>query len=162
MSVIRTKKSGFTLVEILIVVIILGILAAIVIPQFTDASQSAKTNSLSSQVQTIRSQLELFKSAHSTIAADNLFKTLTDKTTTWAELVNKTDGDGVKASGGAYGPYLQTIPVNNLNNLSTVKVETTTIADEAAYGAGTAVGFIYDRSTGKFWATDKTGLKITN
>ncbi len=37
----RTRKSGFTLVEILIVVIILGILAAIVIPQFTNASQDA-------------------------------------------------------------------------------------------------------------------------
>ena len=36
------KKTGFTLVEILIVVIILGILAAIVIPQFTSASESAK------------------------------------------------------------------------------------------------------------------------
>jgi len=35
-------QHGFTLVEILIVVVILGILAAIVIPQFTDAAQSAE------------------------------------------------------------------------------------------------------------------------
>ncbi len=54
-----TRKGGFTLVEILIVVIILGILAAIVIPQFTSASESAKASSLVSQMQTIRSQLEL-------------------------------------------------------------------------------------------------------
>jgi prepilin-type N-terminal cleavage/methylation domain-containing protein len=43
----RTRsRSGFTLVEILIVVIILGILAALVIPQFTNASQNARESSL--------------------------------------------------------------------------------------------------------------------
>ena len=41
-------KKGFTLVEILIVVVILGILAAIVIPQFSEASTEARTNSLCS------------------------------------------------------------------------------------------------------------------
>jgi len=54
-------KSGFTLVEILIVVVILGILAAVVIPQFTDASTDAKLSSLKSNLQTIRSQLQLYK-----------------------------------------------------------------------------------------------------
>ena len=44
---------GFTLVEILIVVVILGILAAIVIPQFTEASTEAKLSSLCSDLQTI-------------------------------------------------------------------------------------------------------------
>ena len=51
------KKSAFTLVEILIVVIILGILAAIVIPQFTQASNDARTNSMRSDLQTVRSQI---------------------------------------------------------------------------------------------------------
>src|SRR5437868_6507714 len=60
----RTRASGFTLVEILIVVIILGILAAIVIPQFTSASQDARKNSLTSQLQTIKAQTELARLQH--------------------------------------------------------------------------------------------------
>lgn len=49
-----SKPHGFTLVEILIVVIILGILAAIVIPQFTSASQNARVSGTLSTLQTLR------------------------------------------------------------------------------------------------------------
>ena len=58
------RNKGFTLVEILIVVIILGILAAIVIPQFTEASNDARTSALQSDLQTFRSQLQLYKVQH--------------------------------------------------------------------------------------------------
>ncbi len=54
-------RRAFTLIEILIVVVILGILAAIVIPQFTDASEQANDASVKSQLQTLRSQIELFR-----------------------------------------------------------------------------------------------------
>src|SRR5690606_10887309 len=55
------RANAFTLVEILIVVVILGILAAIVIPQFTKASESAVRSTLKSQLQTIVSQIELYR-----------------------------------------------------------------------------------------------------
>ena len=55
------RRSGFTLVEILIVVVILGILAAIVVPQFTNASNEAVKGALQSQLQTISSQMELYR-----------------------------------------------------------------------------------------------------
>lgn len=57
----RNQSRGFTLIEILIVVVILGILAAIVIPQFTNAAQDANESSARSQLQTMRSQIELYR-----------------------------------------------------------------------------------------------------
>src|SRR5438876_3332757 len=101
MNAYRTVKRGFTLVEILIVVIILGILAAIVIPQFTNASQDARKNSLTSQLQTIRSQLELYKLQHKDEAPPAL---VTGGATAWDEMVTKTDVDH-STSGTDFGPY---------------------------------------------------------
>ena len=63
MTRIRTRsiRRGFTLIEILIVVVILGILAAIVIPQFSDASDDAAANSAQSTLNMIRKQIELYR-----------------------------------------------------------------------------------------------------
>ena len=145
----RTNKSGFTLVEILIVVIILGILAAIVIPQFTNASQDARKNSLTSQLQTIRSQIELYKLQHQ----DKLPNILTSGTG-WTLLTSKTDQYGTVTSSGSFGPYLQQIPLNSLNQQSDVIQGT-----GAAAPTGATTGWVYDYGsvttpgTGKFWAT---------
>jgi type II secretion system protein G len=95
-------KSGFTLVEILIVVVILGILAAIVIPQFTNASTQAKEASMRSNLQSIRAQIQLFK-------------------------IKNDDGPPAVASfetqmtgTGNGGPYLQCIPKNPYTGGNTV------------------------------------------
>lgn len=54
-------RKAFTLIEILIVVVILGILAAIVIPQFTKASEDAQAGNVQTQLQTIRNTVELYR-----------------------------------------------------------------------------------------------------
>ncbi len=53
-------RKGFTLVEILIVVVILGILAAIVVPQFTNATQDAQAGNLKAQIKSLQNQAELY------------------------------------------------------------------------------------------------------
>lgn len=63
-------RSAFTLVEILIVVIILGILAAIVVPQFTSASEDAQVSNVETQLSTIRNQIELFRVRNNALYPD--------------------------------------------------------------------------------------------
>jgi general secretion pathway protein G len=147
----RTRKGGFTLVEILIVVIILGILAAIVIPQFTSASQDARRNSLTSQLQTLRSQLELYKLQH----LDQLPTDLVDgdATDTWVQLINKTNKEGTTGTGTDYpfGPYLQAEPKNPLNGESEVQVVTADVNPGAATTGDP--GFVINSANGKIWGT---------
>src|SRR5690554_4918226 len=103
MRTYRAYKSGFTLVEILIVVIILGILAAIVIPQFTNASQDARESSVTSQLQTLRSQVELYKLQHAERYPTDT-GTVAGTEWDWDLLTGKTNEDG--SAGGNLGPYL--------------------------------------------------------
>ena len=151
MTVRRTRKGGFTLVEILIVVIILGILAAIVIPQFTSASQDARKNSLTSQLQTLRSQIELYKLQH----LDQLPTTLVGATPNWDQFINKTNNQGATGTTSAFpfGPYLQSAPTNSLNAQTGILTVT---ADQTLGGAvtgGSNKGFVFNTVNGKIWAT---------
>lgn len=134
-------KSGFTLVEILIVVVILGILAAIVIPQFTSASTEAKESALVSDLQAIRSQIELYKIHHN----DNLPGTQAGNDFETA-MTNKTNVDGEVGTGAGYrfGKYMQRIPDNPF--CGTVGAENT-VTDG---GSATAPG---DDSSGWWFVT---------
>ena len=57
-------KTGFTLIELMIVVVILAVLAAIVMPQFSDQSDSSKEASLVSTLGIIRDAIELYRLQH--------------------------------------------------------------------------------------------------
>jgi general secretion pathway protein G len=145
-------KRGFTLVEILIVVVILGILAAIVIPQFTQASTEAKTNSLCSDLQSLRSQVELYKVQHNDLVP------LPEAAGTWNRMIYATDIDGATAAAPSkerdpandiiYGPYLERVPANPFNDLNTIKE----VAAKAA--ADNLTGWCIVTDTGEVYAND--------
>ena len=61
---LRTKRRGaaaFTLVEMLLVLVILAVLAAIVIPKFSGRSQQAKITAAQSQISSIEMALDAFE-----------------------------------------------------------------------------------------------------
>jgi general secretion pathway protein G len=119
-------RNAFTIVEVLIVVIILGILAAIVVPQFSDASTNAKDSSLKTNLQIVRGQVELYKlqqSAYPTLAG----------------FANEMT---VKANG--YGPYLQSIPNNPYWTGDAGK------ANSVGNGSAGTSAWYYNETTGEF------------
>ncbi|MDX9709740.1 MAG: prepilin-type N-terminal cleavage/methylation domain-containing protein [Trichloromonas sp.] len=58
LSKFRKSEKGFTLIELLIVVAIIGILAAIAIPQFASYRQKAFDAAASSDLKTMKTELE--------------------------------------------------------------------------------------------------------
>jgi len=118
----RTLKKGFTLVEILIVVIILGILAAIVIPQFTSASAEARISNLATNLQSVRSQLLLYKTQHNEAFPGSS----SDATLFGKQLTQYTDVSGAVSAtpdtSHPFGPYLQAVPMNPISNLTAITV----------------------------------------
>jgi general secretion pathway protein G len=55
-----TARSGFTLIEIMVVVVILGILAATIIPQFMGTTHDAKVSAAKSTIAELESALERY------------------------------------------------------------------------------------------------------
>ncbi len=97
------NRKGFTLVELMIVVLILGALAAIAIPRIIGGAATAKANACATNVDMINSQIELYYSQNSAYPAD--LPTLTNDTAYFP------DGAPVCPVTGL--PYPATLTANN-------------------------------------------------
>jgi len=161
---------GFTLVEILIVVVILGIMATIVIPQFSNASYQARENTLKDELRYLRIQIQVYRAQHRDVSPGYPNGNTSAAPTEAAfidQMTKFTSEDGqVSATGSSfykYGPYLSKVPANPLTGVETMVID----AGSGALAAPTTLGgWVYQPVTQKIapnqTGQDQTGVKYAD
>ncbi|MFW6058974.1 MAG: prepilin-type N-terminal cleavage/methylation domain-containing protein [Phycisphaeraceae bacterium] len=130
---------GFTLVEVLVVVLIVSILAIIVVPQFTSAAGETRDNALKMNLFRIRQQLEIYKEQHGSTWPS--LQNFADQLTLASNVSGETAAPGT--AGYLYGPYLRDIPANPY-----------TATNDVGDGEVGTSAWYYNEDTGAFHAND--------
>jgi len=138
----QRRSGGFSLIEILIVVIIMAIIAAIVLPQYHGITAQAGQSTLKENLAIIRAQLQMYRNQHEGFPHANSFAAemtyFTDISGNWSET---RDGEH------AYGPYLERMPMNTLT--SNRGVRGVTGAASTFSPPAVNAGWWYNESTGE-------------
>ena len=157
-------SKGFTLVELLIVVIILAILAAIIIPQFSGATDDAEQAAYDTNIANIRAAIDLYRQQHNeypgaviatggTCVNGVAVVGAVGEPAFLAQLRNYTNAAGEACTGTdpnefKYGPYLKDdLPVNPKGTTNTLTVVTTGVL---GLTSGSTGGWRFDSVTGEF------------
>ena len=140
MNVNTRGRLGFSLLELVIVVVILGIISAIAIPRLSRGASGAADSALSSNLAVLRNAIDLYAAEH-----QGNFPALADFED---QLLLYSDINGnTNASPSAvflFGPYLRAIPP------LPVGTKTGQVGVDSAIGA--TIGWIYDENTGAITA----------
>lgn len=102
----RLREAGFTLIEIMVVIVILGLLAALVVPKLVGRTEEAKRTQTRIQIKNIQQAMELFK-------LDNGFFPSTDQ---GLEALVRMPEAGRIAKNYRKGGYLERVPKDPWGN----------------------------------------------
>jgi len=103
------RLRAFTLVELLIVVVILGIIATVVIPAYQDSAGDVMTGVMNTNLKGIRQAIERFNVDHGEypLILDDWYRKDGYQVNTMTQLACKTNANGDVNPSGQHGPYLR-------------------------------------------------------
>ena len=152
----RTKGRAFSLVELVIVLVIIGVIAAIAVPRLTRGATNASATALAADLAALRNAIELYRAEH-----EGAFPTLANfvsQLTQFSDSPGTTFGAAADVANGiVYGPYLKGIPALPVG----AQKGSTTVAAAGAAG----VGWVYTAASGSIISNnadtelDKDGKK---
>jgi general secretion pathway protein G len=151
------RIGGFSLIELLIVLTMLALIAAIAVPRLVDASQGAKESVLATDLQMLRRQIQVYKMQHGSRGPHLDQKGNVDKANLSARLTGRTDPDGRLDPGGSCGPYMKEWPTNPFSDSA--------VAGMVLFGTDTApprndtTGWYYNIDTCLISPNSSTGGK---
>ena len=170
-SKLAKRQSGFTLVELLIVAIILAILAAIIIPQFASTTTDAQESALRANLSGMRSAIDLYRQQHGEYpgvtassggtctgtlgtSAGGDQQAIEDQLTRYSNAAGQTCS--IAETGFAYGPYIQedVLPDNPITGSNVFAILGTGNLEMTATGVAPNNGWMYDTIAGKIIAND--------
>lgn len=163
------KKDAFSLAEVLLVVAIIGILAAIAMPRFVEYTANARQSAAKDILRTMRSQIELYKAQHKGVApgyvngAPAPAPVLQLQFIGTTAITGQTSSSTIPAGQFIRGPYIKKLPKNPYNDLTSIAYVPAGTAFSDAVD-GTSSGWLYKKETADFginWTgTDTKGVNF--
>jgi len=147
-----TERTAFSLVELVLVVSIIGIIAAIAVPRVSTGAATANANSLEATLTNVRKSIDVYYAEHSCFPGYVPGTQTPDGDHFVDQLTMYSDADGYTNAGRTaryrFGPYLRApFPSNPTNKLSTVHVKSGPSDADPSQGS---VGWVAVLSTGGF------------
>jgi prepilin-type N-terminal cleavage/methylation domain-containing protein len=165
------EEKGFTLVELMLVVAILGILGAIALPVYQGQTARATASSAKTNLGLLRAQIEVYKMDHKRTppgyinAAVAPIATVAEQLTKVTAETGQVGPDTTPTGTYPLGPYVKKIPENPFNRDNSIA----RVAEATAFSTaadGTSSGWLYKIETGEIrlnWTgADEEGIYYYN
>jgi len=149
------NRRAFSLVELIIVIVVLGIMAMIVMPKFANSADDAREKALATDHGSVSRQIELYKHQHKGRLPHIKKNGNSDPAKFIARMTGKTDIDGKLNAAGKFGPYLMEWPSNPF--LPGPKEAKVKFGDDGPGPRDDSTGWYYAKNTGKLYINSSVG-----